>query len=425
MLDSSTARAHGSPGLQYLGQPAAAHTAVPAVPLAPPELVVMDFDGTLVDSRGVLTDISCQVLSDFGVAVDREAVRALIGTPTGERFLRHGLRPERLREAVAAFEEAHRRHDYAGVEPVAGLEEWLETFAGTRKWILSSCPERPLTAALERLSLRRHFERILCRTGPEPVGKAEQLRRLAPASLRGPVWSFGDELDDLQAGNYVGAILFLIEAEHNTAYRFLADLTLPDYRDFHQRLACRPPHDLLGGYLGELRRSLDTLDAAQVDALAEQICEAAARGRTIYIAGNGGCHAILSHFALDLRRAFLAAGARGMVYVPGNAPDTTSALSNDLGWAQALCNEVASSLTAGDLVVLLSTSGSSTNLCELAAWAAERKATVFGAYPQNVLRTPVQAIAPLLEDLLGTFCHVTALSVRRRLLWRAPQPASL
>jgi phosphoglycolate phosphatase-like HAD superfamily hydrolase/phosphoheptose isomerase len=389
-----------------------------------PELVIMDFDGTLVDSRETLAEISRDVLARFGIVVDPAEIRSLVGMPTGERFRRHGVPPERLRDAVAAFDEAHGHHDYTGVEPVPGLREWLEDFAGTRKWILSTCPERPLLAALERLSLRRHFERVICRTGTETAGKTEKLRQLAPLPVDGPIWYFGDEVDDLQAGNYVGAVSFLVEREHNRSYRFLADFSLSDYRRFRERLADRQPEDLFAGYIGALQRGLSAIDLAQVTALAERICAAAVRRGTIYIAGNGGCHSILSHFALDLRRSFLTAGGRSLIYVPGSSPETVSAFSNDLGWCQALRNEVASSLSAGDLVVLLSTSGRSPNLQELADWAELRGAEVFGAYPQTVLRTPAQAIAPLLEDILGAFCHITSLWVRRSLLCRPPQPES-
>lgn len=389
--------------------------------LKKPDLIVMDFDGTIVNSHLTLARISKDILAGLGLSPPLEEIRDLIGLSTEERFRRHGVQDEFLARAVDEFAHAHAASDYSDVEPIAGLEAWLSHFHDTPKWILSSAPERPIRSALERLRLSQHFDRLICRTSGAPFHKTAMLRGAVTATTitAHTLWSFGDELSDLTAGIYVGAVLFLIHGPHNRSYRFLADFSLEDYTCF-DRLGARTTTDgFCDGYLAEVKRGLDTIDHAQARALAAAICETAAAGRTIYLAGNGGCHAIAAHFAADVRRAAVVAGARMMVYLLGNSAETVSALSNDLGFRGGLWNEASAALAPGDLMVLLSTSGSSINLVEAARQAEQRGARVFGVYPQTVLTGGALAIAQLNEDVLSAFCHLSSFSLRRSLLWNA------
>ena len=147
----------------------------------------------------------------------------------------------------------------------------------------------------------------------------------------------------------------------------------------------------------------------------------AARGRTVFLAGNGGCHAIASHFAADVRRSAFVAGARLMVYVLGDNAETVSALSNDLGFPQGLWNEASTALSPGDLIVILSTSGSSANLLALAREGEKRGAAVHEVNPHTVLARGALGFAQLNEDVLSAFCHMASFAVRRSLLRAARQ----
>ncbi len=391
--------------------------------LSKPDLIIMDFDGTLVDSRYELARISHKVLSSFKVNATLNDIKLKIGLTTEERFRIHGVKSEHLQEAVVAFEVAHAKSDYTEAKPVEGIGEWLERFRETPKWILSSAPEFPIKSVLERLGLDHYFNRVICRSSSDSFNKTDQLRSSIQATANQAIWHFGDEIDDLQAGTYVGAVLFLLEGTHNSSYRFLADFLITNYTRFDETMAEQRNCDLFS-YIKEVQRGVESIELDQVQALAASLCNTAACNRTIYLAGNGGCYALTSHFATDLRRAFLTAGVRALTYVLGSSVETISSLSNDMGWNQALWKEASVSLLPGDLVVILSTSGRSFNLVELEQQAKDKGASTFRVYPQTVLSGAHRGIAPLTEDIFSTFCSLTTLAVRRKLLWNATNQKS-
>lgn len=422
---------------RMLDAPAAdASAASPAVP-APrsdsgggarprvPALMIFDFDGTVVRSRDVLAQISRDVLARHGIQVPHDEVRALIGLPTAERFRRHGVPGERLDRAVAEFDRAHGEHDYGGVELIPGFRAWLDSLPQGPRWILSSAPERPVVACLERFGLADAIDRVVCRRNGARVDKVDQARRWSAdgeiPGADGGIWYFGDELGDLQAAGYLGAVFHLVEDEHNRHLRFLADHVLRDFRDMPaDGRDARAETELMVRYLGEARRGLDVVSLPFLSGLVDELQARVDGGGIVYLGGNGGCQSIAAHFATDLRRVFGTAGRGAPVQVLGESAGTVSAHANDLGWVTALWQEMAPVLHPRDLVLLFSTSGSSANLVEAERGARARGARVVHVTPDLLLRQPMLQVAPLVEDVLGVCCHLAARMLRRRLLLERP-----
>ena len=91
--------------------------------------------------------------------------------------------------------------------------------------------------------------------------------------------------------------------------------------------------------------------------------ETQSRGNKVIIAGNGGSAAISSHCSVDLTKS---AGIRCINF---NEADLITCLANDYGYEKWLAKALELYSDDGDLVVLISSSGSSPNMVEAGRYA--------------------------------------------------------
>ena len=90
--------------------------------------------------------------------------------------------------------------------------------------------------------------------------------------------------------------------------------------------------------------------------VADKIVAAQGRGGKIILVGNGGSAAMASHVAVDLTKA---AGIRAINF---NEADLLTCLANDYGYEHWVSKALEFYSDAGDLVILISSSGESKNL---------------------------------------------------------------
>ena len=106
-------------------------------------------------------------------------------------------------------------------------------------------------------------------------------------------------------------------------------------------------------------------------------------GKKMVIAGNGGSASIASHCATDFTKA---AGIRCVNF---NEASIITCLANDFGYEHWLEKALEYYADDGDLVVLISSSGRSSNMVRAADYAVQRKlslVTFTGFAPSNPLR---------------------------------------
>lgn len=106
-------------------------------------------------------------------------------------------------------------------------------------------------------------------------------------------------------------------------------------------------------------------------------------GNKMMFAGNGASASISSHGAVDFTKQ---GKVRSMDF---NEPNLITAYSNDYGYENYLARCLQSYADEGDVVVLISVSGTSPNVVKAAEYAKERGLTVVtfsGKSPDNPLR---------------------------------------
>ena len=134
-----------------------------------------------------------------------------------------------------------------------------------------------------------------------------------------------------------------------------------------------------GEYLATLRPLLDAIDLDAVAAAVAVLRDARGRGARVFIAGNGGSAATAAHLANDLGKATKGPGARPVraMCLTDNAAWLT-ALANDEGYARVFTGQLENFAEEGDVLVVITASGSSPNVVEAVAWAREHGLATIG-----------------------------------------------
>jgi D-sedoheptulose 7-phosphate isomerase len=113
---------------------------------------------------------------------------------------------------------------------------------------------------------------------------------------------------------------------------------------------------------------------ADIMALAAAIVAAVQQGGTVLLGGNGGSAAEAQHFSAELVGRLTADVERPAIpalALTSEAP-FLSAYANDYDFEGALARQIEALGRPGDILILISTSGNSANLCRAAAVARER-----------------------------------------------------
>jgi D-sedoheptulose 7-phosphate isomerase len=131
-----------------------------------------------------------------------------------------------------------------------------------------------------------------------------------------------------------------------------------------------------------LRRALDEIEAVGRDlaAAARAVADCHRAGGRVFVAGNGGSAAEAQHLTGELLGRLSADRDRGSLAAVALTADaaTLTAVANDYGYEEVFARQVSGLARPGDVVVLLSTSGRSTNLVRAAEEAAAAGAVSIG-----------------------------------------------
>lgn len=137
-------------------------------------------------------------------------------------------------------------------------------------------------------------------------------------------------------------------------------------------------------YFEVLHEKIASIDESKLDQAVEMIKSTIGKERKLIIVGNGGSAAMASHVAVDLTKN---AGIRTINF---NEADLLTCFANDYGYEQWVSMALKFYADKGDLVVLISSSGSSKNILNGAKTAKElglKTLTFSGFSTENPLRT--------------------------------------
>jgi D-sedoheptulose 7-phosphate isomerase len=144
--------------------------------------------------------------------------------------------------------------------------------------------------------------------------------------------------------------------------------------------------------------------APDVDRVVTVIARSMAAGGALLVCGNGGSAADAQHIAAELTgRFFRDRKPLPALALHGNTSSLT-AIANDYGYDEVFAREVAAHGREGDVLLALSTSGSSPNILRAIEAAREKRMTVIGLTGES---------GGKMRDLCDVCLHVPSSSTPR------------
>ena len=135
----------------------------------------------------------------------------------------------------------------------------------------------------------------------------------------------------------------------------------------------------VGGYLERLRCAIDALPRDRLAALGEMLYRAYRNEKQVFTLGNGGSASTASHMAADIAKNTIDPNMRRFRVLSLNDNQAMlTALANDLGYEHVFSEQLKNLVRAGDLLIVLSGSGSSPNVLNAIRCAQSRSAEVAG-----------------------------------------------
>lgn len=196
-------------------------------------------------------------------------------------------------------------------------------------------------------------------------------------------WVIGDRDSDVGLARAVGATPLFIgtPSESGVAtYPDLATAVAAILSDDPPRAAAPrfPSHrferaETFGrAYAEELARAFATVDLTPVHDAAEVLLEAYQSDAAVFACGNGGSASIANHLQCDhVKGVGNGTDLTNRVYSLSTNVEIFSAIANDLGYEHVFTHQLQTQARPGDVLVAVSSSGSSANIVRAVDWANE------------------------------------------------------
>ncbi|HLT66469.1 MAG TPA: SIS domain-containing protein [Microbacterium sp.] len=173
-------------------------------------------------------------------------------------------------------------------------------------------------------------------------------------------------------------------------------------------IATRAPagERLVTTHLDELRATVEasTVHATRLAQWGEELAARLTRGARLLVAGNGGSAAEAQHLTAELVGRYRTERPAFSAIALSSETSSLTAIGNDYGFDEVFARQVRAHARAGDIVLLLSTSGESANLI-----AAARAARDVGALVWALTGPGPNMLASLSEEAIcldGASPHV-------------------
>ena len=125
--------------------------------------ILFDLDGTLIDTgEGIMNSVA-YTLERLGLPVpDRQTLRAFVGPPVREGFLKYGLPRQQLAQAMELCLGRYSTLGKWEAQPYPGMEQLLEKLLerGCKLCVATSKPENLAVEILEKFGLAAFFTDI-------------------------------------------------------------------------------------------------------------------------------------------------------------------------------------------------------------------------------------------------------------------------
>lgn len=182
--------------------------------------ILLDLDGTMVDSAPGVVSTIAQTLRELGEPVpDMKELLRWVGPPLPESFeKRAGFSPARTSEAIQVFRSHYIDYGVFDSRVFDGMGEFLRNAkeAGANLAVATSKPTTSATIMLEHFTLSPHFDVICCAADDESRGAKHEVIEDALRGLQDNglptdnVIMVGDRIHDVEGARVHGIDTILV-----------------------------------------------------------------------------------------------------------------------------------------------------------------------------------------------------------------------
>lgn len=182
--------------------------------------ILLDLDGTMVDSAPGVVSTIAQTLRELGEPVpDMKELLRWVGPPLPESFeKRAGFSPARTSEAIQVFRSHYIDYGVFDSRVFDGMGEFLRNAkkAGAHLAVATSKPTISATIMLEHFTLSPHFDVICCAADDESRGAKHEVIEDALRGLQDNglptdnVIMVGDRIHDVEGARVHGIDTILV-----------------------------------------------------------------------------------------------------------------------------------------------------------------------------------------------------------------------
>ncbi len=325
--------------------------------------VLLDRDGTIIDDRGYVGSVEAVELLD-GAA---EAIAALNAAQLPVAVVTNQAGVARGFYGIEDVRAVHAHIDELLAREGAHIDAWLfcpyhpngivEEYA---RWSSDRKPAPGMAlAAADRLGLDLGRSWV--------VGDSECDVELARGVGARPI-RIGDVDDETQVTTVpsLAAAVSHVLADHGSRESWTAQvLTFPQMR--YESAYLFAEH-----YSHELAQALATVDVAAFDRASKVLADAYDRDAAVFVCGNGGSASIANHLQCDhVKGVRVGTDLHTRVTSLSTNVEILSAIANDIGYEAVFEYQLESMARPGDVLVAVSSSGSSPNVVRALRWAEE------------------------------------------------------
>ena len=127
-------------------------------------------------------------------------------------------------------------------------------------------------------------------------------------------------------------------------------------------------------HIDKLHNSLLELNSKLIEKTSEKLLKTIKNNKQIFVCGNGGSAAIANHYVPDyLKLIRQNTKLKPSVKSLSSDLELITAISNDMDYSKIFSYQAESLCKKGDLLIIISSSGNSPNVINLANWAKKKK----------------------------------------------------
>jgi len=184
----------------------------------------------------------------------------------------------------------------------------------------------------------------------------------------------------------------------------------------------------LKNYLKNIKNGIDTLDISKLVKIENILFDKIQKNKKIFVCGNGGSASIANHFLCDFNKGIKLSSNNKLkpkIFSLSDNMETILAVANDISFNKIFSFQLDNYYAKGDIVILLSCSGSSPNILDTLNYCKKKKIytiTLTGFAKKNIqkksninLNLGIKNYG-ITEDFFQIIMHMLSQSIRLKFI---------